>query len=202
MKNISDPCALSIDFTSSAFQYRLRNLNQRNELIARAVGYRREPLFICDVTAGLGREAFLLAALGCNMMLFERHPIVANALRNALQKACSVRTLAPIVERITLFSSCAIEAMQQSSFYSPDVIYCDPMFSPRTKTAAVKKAMQQLHCVVGQDHDAAQLVVLARQHARKRVVVKRAIYDSPLLSEPDFSMSARSHRFDIYLTTP
>lgn len=188
-----------IDFTSGAFRYRLDHLQGRNELLAKAIGYRSNTsLTLFDTTAGSGREAFLLAALGCNVTLFERHPLVANALEAALSHASTDPALASIVAKITLHRICAIKFFSETPTFS-DVIYCDPMFSPRTKSAAVKKPLQQLQQWIGQDHDAEQLVSLALQYAKKRVVVKRALRDPPLVRPPTFSLKASSHRFDVYM---
>lgn len=196
--NTSQPL---IDFTSGTFRYRLDHLQGRNELIAKAIGCRpNTPLTVFDVTAGSGREGFLLAALGCEVALFERHPLVADALDAALSHACTDPALAPIVARMVLHRTCAIAFLSNpGTFLLPDVIYCDPMFSPRNKSAAVKKTLQQLQEWVGQDHDAERLVSLALEHAKKRVVVKRALRDPPLVRAPSFSLKASSHRFDVYI---
>lgn len=190
-----------IDFTSGAFRYRLAHLQGRNELIGKAVGYKRgSPLTVFDTTAGLGREAFLLAAMGCDVTLFERHPIVAANLEAALAQARLDPELAPIVARMTFYPQCAITFLTQTPPIDfPDVIYCDPMFVPRTKSAAVKKELQQLQQLVGQDEDAEQLVCIAKQFAKKRVVVKRALRSSYLTGTPEYSLTGRSHRFDIYI---
>jgi 16S rRNA (guanine1516-N2)-methyltransferase len=47
-------------------------------MIAKAVGIQPgiRP-FVLDATAGLGRDAFVLATLGCEMVLCERQPIIA-----------------------------------------------------------------------------------------------------------------------------
>ncbi len=190
-----------IDFTSGAFRYRLAHLQGRNELIGKAIGFKRgTPLTVFDTTAGLGREAFLLAAMGCDVILFERHPVVAANLKQALIQAQTDPELAPIVARMTFHPQCAIAFLTQTPpSVLPDVIYCDPMFVPRTKSAAVKKELLQLQQLVGQDTDAEQLVSLAKQFAKKRVVVKRALRSPFLCTPPEYSLDARSHRFDIYI---
>ncbi len=192
--------SLQIDFSEPSFLYRLSHLQGRNELIAKAIGYRPgNDLTLFDTTAGLGKESFLLAALGCRIILFERHPLVAKALGDALAKAKENPSLCHIVERMTFHPRCAIEALQAPTDYpEPDVIYCDPMFLPRTKSALVKKQMQQLQTLVGQDQDAELLISLALTRAKQRVVVKRALSSPPLIRQPSFSLSAKSHRFDVY----
>jgi 16S rRNA (guanine1516-N2)-methyltransferase len=97
-----------------------------------------------------------------------------------------------------LHSTCAIAYMEQHPECRPDVIYCDPMFAPRKKSAAVKKSIRVLQEWVGEDEDATQLVALALQRAQKRVVVKRAKTDPLLHPAPTFSLEGRAHCYDVY----
>lgn len=194
------PKDITVDFTVGRLRYRLEHLQGRNELIAKAIGWKKGNTFhIFDTTAGLGKEAFLMAALGCHVTLFERHPIIRRLLQDGLCRGAAEPTIAPIIARMHLISNCALTYLKNETFDAPEVIYCDPMFEPRTKSAAVKKEMQLLQKVVGQDLDAAELVAQAFAIAKKRVVVKRAHYAPPLKENPDFSFTGRSHRFDIYL---
>jgi len=143
---------LKIDFSKDKLAYRVSRLRGTNELIAKAIGYKPgTALTVFDTTAGLGVEAFLLAALGCHVTLFERHPIVADALSDALNQAKEDLTLAPIIAKMDFHPQCAIEYFKQHADCFPDVIYCDPMFAPRKKSAAVKQTMQLLQTLVGQD---------------------------------------------------
>jgi 16S rRNA (guanine1516-N2)-methyltransferase len=193
--------AYRIDFLQGALRYRADHLQGRNELIAKAIGWKRDcSLHVFDTTAGLGREAFLLAALGCQVTLFERHPTISRLLKDGLCRAIQDEKLAPIIHRMVLNETCAIDYMQNANFNdAPDVIYCDPMFEATKKSALVKKEMQLLQTVVGEDADGQQLVALALQKAKKRVVVKRALLAPVLTDNPQLVLKARSHRFDIYL---
>lgn len=193
-----------LDLTQGKMRYRLQHLQGRNELIVRAVGWKKGlVLRIIDATAGLGREALLLGALGNDMTLFERHPTVHAMLKTALRHAAEDPVFAPIVARLHLETGCAIEYLKglkaDPSLVYPEVIYCDPMFPERKKSALVKKEMQILQSLVAPDHDADQLVALSCQIATKRVVVKRALSAPPLMAKPHIVLTARSHRFDIYL---
>ena len=82
----------------------------------------------------------------------------------------------------------------------PDVIYLDPMFPHRKKSALVKKEMLAFQSIIGDDKDSNELLNVCRQLAKKRVVVKRPIKASWLNNcKPSFSMNMKKHRFDIYL---
>ena len=81
----------------------------------------------------------------------------------------------------------------------PQVVYLDPMFPHRRKKALVKKEMQLLQQLLGEDLDSADLLSAALDTARERVVVKRPRTALPLVGrKPDTTMQSPHHRFDIY----
>ena len=86
-----------------------------------------------------------------------------------------------------------------SSKIPPDVIYIDPMYPERKKSALVKKEMQILQRLHGEDDGNEQLLALALRYARKRVVVKRPI-NAEILSDikPNTSVRSKKTRYDIY----
>ena len=62
----------------------------------------------------------------------------------------------------------------------PDVVYLDPMYPHRQKSALVKKEMRVFQSLVGADEDADLLLAPALALATRRVVVKRPDYAEPL----------------------
>lgn len=169
----------------------------KKQLLARAVALPRNPgLRILDVTAGLGRDGFTLAALGAQVTLAERHPTVAALLRDALARALADPDAAAAAARITL-----IEA-DGRTLCGPgnarfDVVYADPMYPDRGKTALAGKEMQLLRELTGGDPDADGL---QEANARLRVVVKRPVKAPPLAGPaPTLALTGTQARFDIYL---
>lgn len=190
----------SIDFNSQKNRQRQQCATTKNEGIAKAVGLKKNtPCTIIDATAGFGTDAFILASLGAQLTLLERSAHVFALLEDAL-----ARQQDPNIQ-IRLIHIDACDYLQTLPLTeSPDVIYCDPMFPTRKKSALVKKQMQYLQALLKTEFapdNNQTLLTLACQHARKRVVVKRPIL-APYLSSatPDFSYRYKSHRFDIYLT--
>lgn len=81
----------------------------------------------------------------------------------------------------------------------PQVVYLDPMFPHRNKSALVKKEMRVFQSLVGADQDADDLLAPARRLATKRVVVKRPDYAPPLAGVATVNaVATKGHRFDIY----
>lgn len=188
-----------VDFTGAAAQY--RRVKGGGELIGKAVNHRSAPL-VWDGTGGLGRDTFVLASLGLQVEVFEQHPAVACLLADGLRRAAEVDETANIVARIRLHFGDAADLMPQLAARQgrPDVVYLDPMYPERQKSAAVKKEMAYFHGLVGAAQDEAVLLAAARAAAKKRVVVKRprlgAFIDG---QKPAYQYSGKSTRFDVYL---
>jgi len=194
------PGPVYVDFISGSLGHRLRFGGGRRQLIGRAVGIvPKETLKVLDVTAGLGRDAYIFATLGCDVTMLERSPIIVALLRDGLKRAAEQKEFSAL--RLKLIHDEAINYLQQldDSNY-PDVIYCDPMFPPLKKSAAVKKEMRVLKEVVGEDVNSDELLAIARGVAKKRVVVKRHRHSSTIGdTKPDLEFLGKSTRFDVYL---
>lgn len=199
---------IQADFADPSVDYRRRHGGGRGEAIARAVGLRgQEPLSVVDATTGLGGDAFILAALGCRMTLLERVPALQDLLANGLARGAEVGAssdpeLGAAIARMTLVRGDAVDYLRAlPSEESPDVIYLDPMFPERRKSAAVKKEMQLFHRLVGADADAGALLGVALTRARQRVVVKRPRLADPLEGPPpDHLLEGVRNRYDLYVT--
>ncbi|SEQ20186.1 16S rRNA (guanine1516-N2)-methyltransferase [Ectothiorhodospira magna] len=195
------PGPVYVDFAGGRLGYRGRQSSLRNEPLARAAGLKKghRPQVV-DATAGLGRDAFILAGLGCQVILLERHPVIAALLADGLTRAGKVAALAPIIERMTLISG---DGVQWLSGQQADVVCLDPMYPHRDKQALVKKEMRVFRTLVGDDQDAAALLEAALGAARERVVVKRPARGEFLGGRsPSHSLPGSSTRFDIYLPYP
>lgn len=192
--------AISVNFVSGTMAHRRQFGGGRGEAIAKAVGVKGDYLpSVIDATAGLGRDAFVLASIGCHVTMFERHPVVAALLEDGLLRAYQDPTIGSwLVQRLQLIYNSSITGLN-SLHEKPDVVYLDPMFPHRSKSALVKKEMRIFQQLVGSDMDADSLLVPARQLAKKRVVVKRPDY-APFLAnqKPIANIKTKNHRFDIY----
>lgn len=160
---------------------------------------------VWDATAGLGKDAFILASLGCSVTMFERLPDVRALLRHALACARGAESLdsalSTTLERMHLIEGDAKMSLSEIGPDSvPDVVYLDPMFPARTKSALVKKEMRVFHDLVGDDDDAPALLEAALDSGVRRVVVKRPQVSDYLGGEtPSHQCVGKSNRFDIYL---
>ena len=193
-----------VDFVSGAMAHRRRFGGGRGEAVAKAVGVKGDYLpDVVDATAGLGRDAFVLAAVGCRVRMLERHPVVAALLDDGLQRGYQDAEIGGwLRERLTLLHVSSLTALNDIT-PQPDVVYLDPMYPHRQKSALVKKEMRVFQSLVGADEDADALLAPARRLAKKRIVVKRPDYAPPLAGVATQSaVVTKSHRFDIYPPLP
>ncbi|MEW6764716.1 MAG: class I SAM-dependent methyltransferase [Pseudomonadota bacterium] len=193
---------LRVDFLEGAMGYRRRQGVSRNELLARAVGIKSgyKPR-VLDATAGLGRDAFLLASLGCEVTLLERNPIVHALLSDGLQRAGHTPDASAVIQRMHLLAVDAHVLSEEEGMRDQfDVLLLDPMFPERIKSALVKKPMRLFHALVGQDADADVLLEKVLPLALKRVVVKRPLHAPCLANKTaDVIFKGKAIRFDVYL---
>lgn len=199
--------SLNADFCSPTLNYRRLNGGGKQQMLARAVGLSTSArLRVLDTTAGLGRDAFILASLGTTVQMVERVPEVRALLESALAHARSVSAsqsadFAQTISRLTLEAGDAVDYLTTLTTENrPDVIYLDPMFPPRRKSALVKKEMRVLHDLVGADSDAELLFDAACATGVRRIVVKRPRI-APALSDatPSHVFSGKRNRYDVYL---
>jgi 16S rRNA (guanine1516-N2)-methyltransferase len=182
------PGPLYVDF-ASAGAARRRDAGRRLPL-ARAVGVKGDVRpSVLDATAGLGRDAYALHALGCHVTAVERSPLIAALLRDGLARA-GAKLPVIVADACDCMAALAENAR-------PDVVYLDPMFPERRKSAAVRKEMQYMQLLLGPD-DAEALFVAALRCARQRVVVKRPAH-APQLGRPNHTLEGRTVRFDVYV---
>lgn len=211
LESADDPSAglLWVDFTDPGLTYR-RQQPLRHEALIKAVGGCRRAVeevsfenSLIDATAGLGQDAFILACAGWHVTMIEQSPLVHALLEDGLQRALAISAqskddqLLAAMQRMQLLGVAdSSECLQHLDPVA--VIYLDPMFPEREKSARVKKnryLLQQLH---GPEAQGEGLLKQALQRSRK-VVVKRPRL-APVLDgcKPSANISGKTSRFDIY----
>lgn len=155
-----------------------------------------------DATAGLGEDSLLLAAAGFTVTLCEADPVIAALLEDALARASAHEVLGPIVERMHLVagdSRIALERAGASTGAQPDVVYLDPMFPGRTKSAAVKKKFQLIHGLERPTEplDEESLLQAALAAHPRKVVIKRPVKGPHLAGvKPSHAIAGKAVRYD------
>jgi len=197
---------LSVDFIGGSTGHRKKYGGGKGQTIAKAIGIKQgKPIpSVLDATAGLGKDAYVFACLGCPVTLLERSAIVAALLKDGIDRgALNIEFSATIANGFTLHNCDALQYIQAlNEDQQPDVIYLDPMYPEKKKSASVKKSMQILQKLLGHDLDTDEILRAALQKARKRVVVKRPKGAAQLQvgRAPTLNYESKSTRYDVYIT--
>lgn len=192
------PGPVYVDFVGGPLGYS-RRVN-RLGLLFRAVGWHTGARVLVDATAGLAHDAFRLAYGGFEVVAIERSPVLGALIQDGIDRASAVEALRDVTDRrLRLVVGDARHVLPRlASATGPDVVYLDPMFPPKRKSALVKKDMRVLRAVVGDDDDAGELFAVARRVARRRVVVKRMRHAPPLAPDPTRVIKGKTTRYDVY----
>lgn len=202
LNDFSDPKQHPVraDFLSGSSMYRKQHGGGKGEPIVKAIGLKGHTDYhVVDATPGLGRDAFVLASVGCRVTLIERSAVVAALLEDGLRRLAAADS--NLADRLTLQHGNSAQVMQYWDGEPVDAVFLDPMFPHKKKSALVKKEMRIFQQVVGPDDDAGDLLSPACALARYRVAVKRPNHAGALNdTSPTMAINGKKHRFDVYIT--
>ena len=177
---------------------RLKQHNLTSELLVKAAKIKKadHALSAVDATAGFGEDALLLAAAGFHVQMYERDPVIAALLADAMKRAEELPELREIVSRMTLTEGDSISAMPAMPA-PPDIILLDPMFPERQKNAEVRKKFQLIHLLERPCTDEGALLEAAKAAHPVRIVIKRPV-KGPYLAgvKPSYSLTGKAVRYD------
>jgi 16S rRNA (guanine1516-N2)-methyltransferase len=194
------PGPIMVDFGAGTMRHRRRG--GHNEPLGKAVGVgKKDHLRVVDATAGLGRDGFVLADLGCEVTLVERSAIAFALLRDGIERArlAGDSWLQEVSGRLHLHHDDSLNFLGNSE-EAFDVVYLDPMFPASKKSARAKKEMWLFQFLIGAGGGEAPLLEQALAASSWRVVVKRPA-KAPSLEgpRPHHAISGKTVRFDVYM---
>ena len=193
---VSKNMKLHGDFTNTIRRIKQSNLEKELLIHAAKIKGKKQDLIAIDATAGMGEDSLLLAAYGFKVNLYEKNPIIAELLKDALERAKQTPELKEIVARMEVFEEDSIIAMSKLD-YKPDVILLDPMFPERTKSALIKKKFQILHQIETPCTNEKELLDSAIKANPKKIVIKRPLKGEYLAGiKPSYSVKGNSIRYD------
>ena len=159
----------------------------RNTHLAKACMARRGR-FVLDAFGGWGIDGLTLSALGCEVTILEVNPLICTMARYLAQElGCTAKVVCAEAERYL-----------QDTNEVFDVVYFDPMFPVHPKSAKPTRRMQVLEVLARKDPDIEQIFALAKSRTRDRIVVKRRRTEDVKSLVPDWTVSGRTVRFDVY----
>lgn len=188
--------SLKGDFTTML--PRIRKGRWQHEMLVKAVRIKgaEGTVTVFDATAGMGEDSLLLAAAGFEVHLFERDPVIAVLLEDALHRAYFVPELEEIAARMHFHEGDSVKALTAREI-APDVVYLDPMFPERKKSGLIKKKFQLLQQLEHPCADEEELLGAAINAKPRKIVVKRPA-KGPYLADirPDYSIGGKTIRYD------
>lgn len=189
--------ALCVRGDFSSLSRRILPGNLDGEMLVRAVRGKRaaEGLTVVDATAGLGEDSFLLAAAGCEVTLCERDRVIFSLLSDTVERARQAG-FSDIVARMHLYEGDSMELLGKLDT-PPDVVFLDPMFPAREKSAQVKKKFQLIHSLEQPCDVEEQLLSAAIAARPKKIVIKRP-KKGPFLAgrTPSYTIDGKAVRYD------
>jgi 16S rRNA (guanine1516-N2)-methyltransferase len=182
-----------VDFLQGPVAFRASQHTSGEHLIKACRFKNQTEVSVLDATCGMGRDSFLLFQSGFHVSATEKNPVIHALLSDGLNRYQIEKELMPF----QLHHQAAEDLMVEQKF---DVIYLDPMFPEKSKSAKAKKDMQ-LFQAIHQHHEdnAAELLTKALRSDAKRVVIKRPLRADLLLTKiPTFQIKGKICRFDAY----
>ena len=155
---------------------------------------------VLDATAGLGEDSLILAAAGFRVLLYEKDPVIAALLADAMERASKEPELQEVLSRMHFTEGDSVGAMKAiaaGEAVAPEVILLDPMFPKREKSALVKKKFQLLHLLEKPCENEEELLLAALSAHPRKIVIKRPLKGAYLAGRrPDYSLKGKAIRYD------
>tara|TARA_B100000927_G_scaffold288416_1_gene282992 strand:- start:383 stop:967 length:585 start_codon:yes stop_codon:yes gene_type:complete len=193
---------LKCSFIEGPILHRLKYGKGRGQNLAKAVGMKfNKNRNIIDATAGLGYDSFILASLGANVTLIERSQKMHTLLQNGIDEGISFGgEIEKIVNRMELLFGDSKDILPK---LTPEVIMIDTMYKDRKKTALVKNNMRLVREIVGPDSDYIELLKIALNCAKNRVVLKQPRYAEPIkeITKCSHQILGKTIRYDVFMTS-
>ena len=186
------------DFAET-MMHRVTNGRLQHEMLVKAASSEKEGRKAIDATAGMGEDAFVLAAQGYEVTLYEQNPVVAALLKDAIRRAKKNQILKDIAGRMKVVEADSVECM--SKLLDPvDVIYLDPMFPARQKSSLINKKLQLIQKLEPPCSEETDLFDAALKVCPSRIIVKRPLKSECLAGrEPSYTLKGKAIRYDCYV---
>jgi len=192
---------LKCSFIEGPILHRLKYGKGRGQNLAKAVGMKfNKNRNIIDATAGLGYDSFILASLGAKVTLIERSQKMHELLQNGIDEGISFGgEIEKIINRMELLFGDSKDILPK---LTPEVIMIDTMYKDRKKTALVKNNMRLVREIVGPDSDYIELLKVALNCAKNRVVLKQPRYAEPIkeITKCSHQILGKTIRYDVFMT--
>ncbi len=180
---------MCFDFQDIYTYHKRQNYALSKEPLAKALAIKgpHEKRTIWDATCGTGKDSLLITFFGAQLTSFERNPSIYLLLKDALRRY-------PVNFHLVFGDASKLPSPE----IRPEIIYYDPMYPAKKKSALARKEMRIFKEVVGEDLDSQEFLAWAMKTATDRVVIKRPLEALPVKENPSASYVGKSTRYDMY----
>lgn len=178
----------------------IRRAQQKNQALIKACNNKKRQIrSVYDFTAGWGKDSFMLAYQGQQVLMIEQNILLSACLEYLLEIA-SKQHDKDCYQRMQVIHQNSLEFISSAHSKTPDCVYLDPMFPPHKSSAKPSKDLQLLQLLT-ENQDVEALFDKSLEFATHRVVVKRPVH-APALTQikPDLVLREKTIRFDVYIT--
>ena len=184
-----------IDFNSGTTLWRTNRV-EHEKLIKKALGKHEAPLNILDCTAGMLQDSLLFLSLGHKVTAVEQSKILFHLLSDAINRSNDQK----IFKALTLINANACSYISKGQKF--DVIYFDPMYPTRKKSALGSGQLEYLARILAIEsieNDSTQDFEFLSSLPIKKMIVKRPIKAEPFSKKINYQVLGKTTRFDIYI---
>jgi 16S rRNA (guanine1516-N2)-methyltransferase len=188
------------DFSTAEFNYKQKygySLDSPNIKSITSKQKKISETKVLDCTAGLGKDSFIFASFGFQLLLIEKNPIIFHLLQDGHQRGMKDEKLNFILKNMKLINDDSLNYLNSHQEHF-DVIYFDPMFpsTNRKNKISPKKEIQYIRELVPERET--NLLEKAKEFIQftDRLVIKRPKNVEPL-EMVQFSYEMKSTRFDV-----
>lgn len=169
-----------------------------HEMLAHIAKRARPGETAIDAAAGMGEDALILAACGYEVTLYEKNPVIAELLRDAMRRAEKNELLKCVVERMKLTVGDSTELIP-GRFDRVDLVYLDPMFPARRKSGLINKKLQLMQRLEQPCVDEKAMLDAAASAHPKRIIIKRPLKGAYLADvKPHYTVKGKAIRYDCF----
>ena len=200
--NRKDLAPFAIHFSKGVYSDIFKKSKSTKDPLIKALGKDFREKRVLDLTAGWLKDSWRFLVHGISVTAFENQPLVYNFLNLSLQaqmRNLQDQNLLNCLKLLNLKSEDSKEFLKTHTLSHYDVIYLDPMFPEKRKSALASKEMQILQDIVGETQVGEDLLEVALNTQASRVIVKRPLHASPLANPVTFQSTSKSSRFDVYV---
>lgn len=193
---------LTLDFLSEKFKSIIKTGIKNKNPLFKALGISsKKSVFVLDAMAGLGKDGILMAAGGAKVLSWEVsewvYPLLLDARRRLIEGKTSILKRNDLWE---LKQGDSFEFYKKNSdqIKKFDVVYLDPMYPQKKKTALSQSGMQFLQQV---GYNCPSRALEYAQWVRSRnvkLVVKRPRQAEPIIEPTSRFVESKMVRYDIY----